>query len=497
MSRKKHSIGIDLGTSTTGMAYHDGKNVIFLSAPSGRDLMPSIAAVNPDGEIVVGERAAKALLKSGDPKFVYSNIKRHIGVPFNEDETHDFQIAADENGNEAFIGPEGRLYSPTELSAEILKVMKAEAERRLGLSVTGAVITVPAYFSQTRKAATAEAGKLAGFETVTLLSEPEAGAIAHGMDKGNDYSRVAVADLGGGTFDFVVMDVGKGVFTELDKNGSEYLGGIDWDNRLRDMIVKQYPSIETQRYSMLKLAPATQAGKEDLSTEPATTISLPLAVWNEDTNKMDDIEVDVSLAEFEEMTKGLVDRVMELIDQTLKRIDCESWKIDDVVLVGGMTRVPALRKAIRDYFPSARLQERISADKAVAIGAAFKAAELDKRLVRRVHHESVSAMSIGIEGQNDEFVTLIERGCSYGELRSLSLTNAENGQTLLPIALLEGDSDKASENTLVAWYIHQITPVEARKGKVTIEGMLDSEGMLMMTGRDEVSGEVFEAKGQV
>ena len=492
------TIGIDLGTTNCVMAYNDGDNTTVLAAPSGKSLMPSLVAVKQDGSLIAGERAAKLIYNQELSQYLFSNIKRHIGVKHNANEDHGSQVTTDENGLAAFRGPD-RLYSPVELSAELLRVMKAEAERRLGEPIDGAVITVPAYFDNNRVKATQEAGYLAGFKVVTTLSEPEAAAIAHGLDK-HKYARAAVFDLGGGTFDIVIMDVNESLFDDIGKGGSEYLGGIDWDKQIQDYVVAKHleetgEDLSKRSFVLTKLNVAARSAKEELTDEEAAPIDVALAAWDEKTNKMGDLNTSITSEVFTQLTQHLVDRAMEITEQTLNAADCDPWKIDEVVLVGGMTRVRAVREAVTKYFPKARILERINADTAVAIGAAIKAAELDKRLIRRIHHNSVASLPFGVAGVANTFVPVIEKGCPYGELRTVTLTNANKGQTRFPIAILQGDKEQASQNALVAFHVHELKPGEARSASVELELMLDEQGMLLITGKD--GDRTFDLEGDV
>lgn len=491
------TIGIDLGTTNSCVAWHDGMKAEIIEV-AGQTTFPSVVSVE-NGNVIVGELAKDNLSRRDrQPEFVFSNIKRHIGLPFNDAEDLGPQIAGDEDGMRAFIGPD-RLFSPEELSAEILTVLKAAAEKRLGETITKAVICIPAYFDNNRQRATAEAARLAGFKTVTIFTEPEAAALAFGIEK-QKYTRVAVFDLGGGTFDIVLMDVDQGQMEIVDKNGSAELGGRDWDTRIEDFAVARFQQKtgkdpRDRVISMLKLAPEAEKAKRRLSQIPETAVEVQGFYFDgDDKGMMLDISEPLTKAEFESLTADLVERCLARTQDCLDAAGRRVEQIDEVLLVGGMTRVPAIRAAVGEFFGGAKIRETVSADLAVAMGAATKGAQLDKRL-RATFTNNITPQPFGIEAEGDVYALAVPKSAPYGEVYTLVVTTAEENQGHIPIAVLQGDRDRASENAVLARYDHPVAAAPAGEVRLTLEFMPDEDGVLVVSGRDESTGENFEILG--
>ncbi|MEM6898468.1 MAG: Hsp70 family protein [Pseudomonadota bacterium] len=493
------TIGIDLGTTNSVAAYHDGLRHELIEVGNGRTMLPSVvAAREEDGRFLVGAQAQKRIVRR-DPRFVYSNIKRQMGQPFVDGEDYGVQIANDGAGERAFVGPNGSLFAPEELSAEILKVLKASAERRLNGKVTGAVITVPAGFENNQVKATMEAAKIAGFKRVEIMTEPEAAAIAYGFDKGK-LSRLVVFDLGGGTFDVVLMNAGGGSVKTIDKDGNASLGGINFDARLINTIADRFQTstgmdLRDKQIAMMKIAPAAEEAKIDLSSEPETEINVVNVALDTDSGQMMDVSEEISREEFEASANDLIANAIEIADRMMSRAKRSPRQVDEVVLVGGMTRMPAVRKAVEDYFGSAKIRDSISADHAVAIGAAIRAAEKDKRLTGRASSTDITAMAFGIEIEHNAFAQIIPKGAPYGHVESVMISTSTDDQSVIPIAILQGADPKASSNAVLARYDHKVTPGPAASQTVQLEMMVDENGVLMVAGEDKDSGEKFEVIG--
>lgn len=483
-------IGIDLGTTNSGAAFHDGLSAQIIELASGHPTMPSVVSLDAADVPIVGRRALKKAIK--DPQFTFANFKRHIGKAYTDGEDYGPQVVPGTDGQRWYQG-RTRLWAPEEFSAEILKALKARAEERLAAKVTGAVITVPAYFDNNRIEATRAAGKQAGFRKVDILTEPEAAVLAYGLNR-SKFSRVVVVDLGGGTFDIVLAEVGKGYFRPLAKSGNDQLGGVDWDRRIRNRLVEQFQAQhgrDLPALSQLRLEPEAENAKKELTEADQAMID----VWNVSLDPngggMQDVRLDLAREEFEALTADLVTTMMAIVQRTLASVDMPPEKITDVLLVGGMTRVPAVRAAVSDYFGAARLRDSVPVDLVVAIGAAIKAAELDGRLTDKMAIDDVAAHAFGFEDNSGRFQQVIPKGAPFGRISTVEVTNAQDGQDVIPIAVLQGESPVARENTVLARYDHRIAPCPAGEAAVELEFMLDDEGLAMVAGRDLATGETF------
>lgn len=491
------TIGIDLGTTNSCVAWNDGTRTEVIEVPGGGLTLPSVVGFNERGEIQVGGAARRRIVHR-DPKYIFSNIKRHIGLPFVEGEDYGPQIAGSPDGTRCFIGPD-RNYSPQELSAEILKVLKLAAERRIGKPVRGAVITVPAYFDNNRVAATKEAGELAGFRKVHIFTEPEAAALAFGIEK-EKFSRVAVFDLGGGTFDIVIMEAGEGRIKIIEKNGWDRLGGLNFDRRIEDYVVERYQAendvnLREKPISMMKIAPAAEAAKKDLSEDEETWIEAVNAAFDHEASRMKDINYALTRAELEARCRDPVEQAMEITGRCLAAANLSVGQIHEVLLVGGMTRMPMVRRAVAAIFGDDKLRDRVSPDLAVAQGAAIKAAMIDNRLVERVLTNDVTARDFGVEIEGGVLAVILPKGTAHGELRSAVLTTAHDQQAILPVAVLQGEAGSVAGAALIGAYVHEVTPNTAGAVSLELEMMVDEDGLLMATGRDLDTGRTFDILG--
>lgn len=486
-----NTIGIDLGTTNSAVAFDDGHGPQIIELASGHATMPSIVALDAADKPIVGRQALKKAVR--DPEFTFANFKRQIGKPFVEGEDYGPQIVPGPEDQRMYRG-RNRLWAPEELSAEILKALKARAEDRIGGKVGGAVITVPAYFDNDRIKATRDAGRLAGFgKKVTILTEPEAAVLAYGLNR-KKFGRVAVFDLGGGTFDIVIANVGSGLFKTLKKSGNDELGGVDWDRPIRQALVdafREQHGRELPDLSKLRLDPEAEAAKKELSEAEDTQIDIWNASLDPDGSGMLDVKLTLTREKFAEMTKHLVDSAMDITRRTLASAEILPEQITDVLLVGGMTRVPAVRKAVADYFGAARLRDSVPVDLVVAIGAAIKGAEIDGRLVKQMAFEDVTTHAFGFEDESGRFQQVLPKGTPYGRVETVTVSNAQAGQDKLPIAILQGESPVAKENTVLARYDHKIAPGDVASAEVELEFMLDDEGLLVAAGRDVTTGETF------
>jgi molecular chaperone DnaK len=491
-------VGIDLGTTNSAVAFHDGHGAQIIEASSGLATMPSVIALEEGGGILVGAPALKQRILQHDPLMVFANIKRHIGLPFIEGEDYGPQVVRGEDGMRWFKGPD-RLWSPEELSAEILKVLKARAEKRLGRKVDGAVITVPAGFNNVRIKATKDAGTLAGFKKVTVITEPEAAVRAYNLHR-MEFSRTLVFDLGGGTFDVVLAKTGLGVYETLMKGGDDKLGGADFDRQIINHIVETFRAekgrdLRDRRISMLKLRPEAEGAKKELTDYAKTRIEVMNVSYDEETGMMDDINTELTVDQFNEMTSYYINQAMSITEAVMKAAQRLPKEVDNVLLVGGMTVVPAVRKAVDDYFGPERVRDGVNPHLAVAIGAAVRAAEIDGRVSQKTAVRETTGQSFGIEVEGNQLIQVLPAGTEYGALKSVVVTTAKDGQDVIPICVLQGDHPQANQNALLGRYNHKVMPGDAYSHTITLDMMVDENGLLMVTGKDEDTGESFEVLG--
>lgn len=486
------TIGIDLGTTNSCVAFHDGISAQIIETAGGAPTLPSVVGEDSDGNLVVGNRALKWAVR--EPTFVFTNIKRHIGLPFVDGEDYGSQIVKGPDGRRWFQGRK-RIYSAEELSAEILKVLKANAERRLGREIQRAVITVPAWFNNSRLAATQEAARLAGFRKSTMITEPEAAVLAYGLHRAK-FGRVLVFDMGGGTLDIVYAQTGEGLFKPLAKSGDDQLGGVDFDRRIRDEVIRVYAEkhrrdLRNSPQSLLKIAPEAEAAKKELSESKAALIDIQNLAFDHETSMMRDISLELTREEFDRLTADLVAQAMQITARVMASAKRTVQQVDTVLLVGGMTRVPAVRRAVAEYFGEAKLRDEVSADLVVAIGASIRAAEKDRRL-SSVAIEDVTAQAFGLEIEGGEFLQVIPKGAPYGETRSIVVTTLEDGQKVIPIAILQGGELEARRNALLARHDWLPQPDAPAGGpSLQLDFSLDESGILTVRGKDLEHGYEF------
>lgn len=486
------TIGIDLGTTNSAVAFHDGIGAQIIETAGGAPTLPSVVGEDESGALVVGNRALKWAVR--EPTFVFANIKRHIGLPFVDGEDYGPQVVKGPDGRRWFQG-RSRIYSAEELSAEILKALKSNAERRLGQEIRAAVITHPAWFNNKRIAATQEAARLAGFKKATMITEPEAAVLAYGLHR-SKYQRVLVFDMGGGTLDIVYAETGEGLFKPLAKSGDDELGGVDFDRRIRDRVLEVYAEkhrrdLRSSPQSLLKIAPEAEAAKKELSESLAALIDIQNLAFDPEASMMRDISLEITRDEFDRLTADLVAQAMDVTARVMESAGRTVQQVDAVLLVGGMTRVPAVRRAVAEYFGAAKLRDAVSADLVVAIGASIRAAEKDRRL-SSMAIEDVTAQAFGLEVEGGEFLQVIPKGAPYGEARSIVVTTLVDGQEAIPLAILQGGELEARRNALLARHTW-IAPVGAPAGgpSLQLNFSLDESGVLTVRGKDLDRGDEF------
>jgi molecular chaperone DnaK len=475
-------IGIDLGTTNSCVAFHDGKNVEVIDMADGRKTMPSVVSFMEDGEVLVGQAALDQVKKNTE--FTLQHIKRHIGQKWRDDVDTDSHTAEGPDGMIWFKGRD-RLYSPQELSALIMAEMKAAAEERIGKPIDGVVIGVPAGFLQAQREATIEAGRLAGFKKVDIEEEPTAAAIAYGIGQ-KKFRTIAVFDLGGGTFDIAVMEVGKGNFRVLSKNGHMRLGGMNFDNEIMHWVIDRHKAetgvdLKAKPFAVTLLQEASEAGKKDLTKRQKTEVVARFLYSDPTTGAPQHVTYPLSKDEFEDMVEHWVGEALGICKVCLDAADRTIDQIEDVILIGGMTRMPMVHDAVKHFFKRAPLKS-INPDEAVARGCAARAAERDGRL--NINYSDVVSMSFGIETASGAFMPVIAKGAAYGAEESIVITSARDGQPELAVGVFQGEGLSAAENSLVMDYRHPVPNGPAGTPALQLTFMVGDNGLLRVIGTD-------------
>ncbi|MDD2666463.1 MAG: molecular chaperone DnaK [Methanocellales archaeon] len=461
-------IGIDLGTTNSCMAVMEaGKPTIITNAEGGR-ITPSIVGFTDSGEIVVGEVAKRQYISN--PERTVASIKRKMGTK-----------------EKVKIGK--KEYTPQEISAMILQKMKRDAESRLGEKITQAVITVPAYFDDAQRTATKDAGKIAGLEVLRIINEPTASALAYGLDK-EEENTILVYDLGGGTFDVSILELGEGVFEVLSTAGDTHLGGDDWDQRIVDWLVDEFKEkngidLKGDKMAMQRLKDAAEKAKIELSSVLTTNINLPFIASDKSGPKH--IDVKLTRAKFEGVTSDLVERTVRSIDQALSDAKLEAKDIDKVILVGGQTRAPAVQKLVRDYFGKEPYKD-INPDECVALGAAIQAGVLAGE-VKDVLLLDVTPLTLSIETLGGISTPLVERNTTIPTRKSQIFSTAADNQPSVEIHVLQGEREMAAYNkTLGKFLLAGIPPAPRGIPQIEVTFDIDANGILNVKAKDLGTG---------
>jgi len=489
---KKKVIGIDLGTTTSCCSVFEGGEPVVIVNAEGKRTTPSIVGFGEDGERKVGEPAKRQAVTN--PENTVYSIKRFMGETYKECAEEIKRVpykVVDVNGYPRVMIGE-RKYTPQEVSAMILQKMKQTAEAYLGTEVKDAVITVPAYFSNNQKQATKEAGEIAGLNVVRIVNEPTAAALAYGIDKKDKDMKIAVFDLGGGTFDISILDFGGGVFEVLSTNGDTHLGGDDFDQAIIDWIVEEFKkehAVDLSKDSMAlqRIKEAAENAKIELSTSVSTDISLPyiFPVNGEAAH----FNGTLTRSKFEQMTHGLVERCRKPCEEAVKAAGIKMSDIDEVILVGGSTRIPAIQEMVEKTFGK-KPSKNINPDEAVSLGAAIQGAIINQEEgVGDMVLLDVTPISMGIETLGGVFTKLIDANTTIPCRRSQIFSTAEDNQPAVEINVLQGERPMASDNKRVGLFkLDGIMP--ARKGVPQIEVMfdIDTDGILKVTATDKATG---------
>ncbi len=486
-------IGIDLGTTNSCVAVMDGSTAKVIENSEGARTTPSMVAFTKDGERLVGQPAKRQAVTN--PENTLFAIKRLIGRPYDDPMTKKdkdlvpYAIVKGGNGD-AWVEAGGEKYSPSQISAFILQKMKETAESYLGETVTQAVITVPAYFNDAQRQATKDAGKIAGLEVLRIINEPTAAALAYGMDKADESKTIAVYDLGGGTFDVSILELGDGVFEVKSTNGDTFLGGEDFDARIVEHLAEVFKKQEgidltKDRLALQRLKEAAEKAKIELSSAQSTEVNLPFITA--DQNGPKHLVLTMSRADLEKLVGDLVEKTLEPCKKAIKDASVSKDEIDEVLLVGGMTRMPLVREKVQKFFGK-EPSTGVNPDEVVAMGAAIQAGVLQGD-VKDVLLLDVTPLSLGIETLGGVFTRMIDRNTTIPTKKSQTYSTAEDNQNAVTIRVSQGEREMAADNKMLGQFdLVGIPPAPRGVPQIEVTFDIDANGIVNVSAKDKGTG---------